>query len=612
MKKLKYILSTLIITLLSLNVSAVNCDGYSAWTSGGQSANAYRTYAGSLYQNNSGSNGWDGAGDNPSVNGDWTLIGVCSNDPAVTTQNSSAITSSTMTFNGTVTSNSGFAISDRGFIYGTNQADVEASEIGALVGSSTTVSEGGTTVSTYTKAITGLCPGITYYVMSYATNSEGSGYEGSSISATTSTPGTFTTVQDGAFSSADTWGGCSAPDLTLGHTINIGHTLTSSGFILREGTDVVITTGGTLTNTGTVTLGGSGGITSLTVDAGGTLSTTNIGYSSASVLTTNGTTTITGTLTVDAVGTFNTSGTTTIGTIDNNNGDFNQTAGIVTVTNNYDCEADCDFDQSGGAMDVTGDFKVHGSGESHMDGTLDVGTVIMHHNGYMDGSGVLTYASSDVNPDNSGAYISCVGGVKYDDNGGTAFPDLIASPWDLNNCSTLPVELLSFEVKLVKNTVKIQWVTGSEINNDYFEVQTSKNGVDWETIHVIQGAGNSTDIINYVAYDYKIDNYEVKYYRLKQFDYDGKNETSPIRLVNFGENSFFEAYTSGNNILVKASFSELAVINLYDTQGNSVWIKVLNDENVIEVPIDGLSGGMYFITALIDGAFYSKKILISM
>ena len=539
-------LTLLILLLFTLSAWSVNCDGYTAWTSGGQSANAYRTYAGSLYQNNSGSNGWDGAGDNPSVNGDWTLIGVCSNDPAVTTQNSSAITTTTMTFNGTVTNNSGFAITDRGFIYGTNQADVEASEIGTLVGSSTNVSEGGTSVSTYSKSMSGLCPGITYYIMAYATNSEGSGYEGSSVSATTSTPGTFTTVQDGAFSSADTWGGCGVPDLTLGHTINIGHTLTSTSLTISEGTNIVVTSGGTLTNTGTITLSGSEAVSTILVNSGGTVTTSNVGFTSSGSITNDGTFNITSTLNISNNATFNSSGTSTINNLDNNVGDFNQTAGIVDVTTNYDCATDCDFDQSGGSMAVGGNYTVWGSGESHMDGTLDVsGTVVMDNDGYMDGSGILTYVTSNVNPNNGAAYISCVGGVKYDDNVNSAHSSLPASPWDLNTCTTLPVELLSFEVKRIDAKLVIyKWVTGSEINNDYFEVQTSKNGVDWETIHVIQGAGNSSDVLSYSIRS-ELQNYT--YAKLKQVDYNGDYSYSNITPIG---NPNYKFYIQNNNMVM--------------------------------------------------------------
>ena len=313
---------------------------------------------------------------------------------------------------------------------------------------------------------------------------------------------------------------------------------------------------------------------------------------------------------IDGVANFNTSGTATIGNIDNNNGDFNQTAGTVTVSGWYDCANDCDFDQSGGAMTVTGNFKVWGSGESHMDGTLDVGTVIMDNNGYMDGTGVLTYGSSNVNASNSGAYIACTGPVKYDDNALTAWSSLPASSWDLNTCTSLPIELLSFDVKLIKGVVQIEWITGSEINNDYFEIQVSRNGVDWETIETVKGAGNSFDVIRYSSYDAMISGYDIKYYRLTQFDFDGQNETSQIRLVNFNNDTFFEAFSNGRDIIIKTSFKEKVTVNVNDINGKVVRTNVMSGDNVTYVPTHDLSGGLYFISVIADGVLLCKRVLV--
>lgn len=611
MKGLKYIILFFVITFTSLNVNAYNCTGVTAWTpNSGYSGGDIRTYGGIAYRN-SAANGWDGSGvgHTPPTNGHWTPLGACSAEPAVTTTDPpTAVTSTSMTLRGNVTDQGGSAVLERGFIYGTNYTDVDNSSSTSLQGSSLNVTQTGTT-GAYTKGISSLCPAQIYYYKAYAKNSTDEGY-GNVEDHTTSSPGTFTTTQAGAFSSAATWGGCSPPSLTINHTINIGHAVTSSGLTITEGTDLVVTSGGNLTNTGTITLGGTGSIATVTVDAGGTITTTNVGYTSAGVVTNNGTFNITGELDISSVGTFNTSGTATITNIDNNNGDFNQTAGTVTVSGWYDCSNDCDFDQSGGAMTVSGNFKVWGSGESHMDGTLDVGTVIMDNNGYMDGTGVLTYTSSNVNANNSGAYIACVGNIKYDDNVLSAWSSLPASAWDLNTCTTLPIELLSFEVKLVKDLVLIEWVTGSEINNDYFEVQASRDGIEWETIKIVQGAGNSFDVIHYSSYDMLIDGYDIKYYRLTQFDFDGKNETSQIRMVNFNSETFFDVNSNNTDIIIKTSFDKETIVNIHNINGKVIRTKVMRGDNVTYVPTYGLSGSLYFVSAIVDGFLYSEKILV--
>ncbi len=91
----------------------------------------------------------------------------------------------------------------------------------------------------------------------------------------------------------------------------------------------------------------------------------------------------------------------------------------------------------------------------------------------------------------------------------------------------LPIQLLSFTGKNegVKN--KLEWITASELNNDYFTLDHSIDGVNFETVITKEGAGNSNAVINYDAYDYSP--YVGKtYYRLKQTDYDGKFTYSSI------------------------------------------------------------------------------------
>jgi len=95
----------------------------------------------------------------------------------------------------------------------------------------------------------------------------------------------------------------------------------------------------------------------------------------------------------------------------------------------------------------------------------------------------------------------------------------------------LPIELLSFEAKISGEVINLVWTTASETNNDYFTVERSKNGLDFEDIIKMDGAGTSGRGITYLAVD---DNPlpNVSYYRLKQTDYDGTFTYSKIVAVN--------------------------------------------------------------------------------
>ena len=96
----------------------------------------------------------------------------------------------------------------------------------------------------------------------------------------------------------------------------------------------------------------------------------------------------------------------------------------------------------------------------------------------------------------------------------TSFSQFIVS----STTSPLPITLLEFTAKRISNEdVRLDWKTATEINNLGFEIESSRDGVNFEKIAFVDGAGNSVDIR---SYDYTHRNTEVAYYRLKQIDTD--------------------------------------------------------------------------------------------
>lgn len=107
------------------------------------------------------------------------------------------------------------------------------------------------------------------------------------------------------------------------------------------------------------------------------------------------------------------------------------------------------------------------------------------------------------------------------------------TPLEIEVCqvTTLPVELVSFSAKAVENRVEIEWVTASERNNDYFTIERSKDGIDFEEVARVDGAGNSTSTLYYQSVDFNP--YQgTSYYRLKQTDFDGQTKTFEAVSVN--------------------------------------------------------------------------------
>jgi hypothetical protein len=96
----------------------------------------------------------------------------------------------------------------------------------------------------------------------------------------------------------------------------------------------------------------------------------------------------------------------------------------------------------------------------------------------------------------------------------------------------LPVELLYIEGVTYPFSNNLKWATASEQNSDYFSIERSTNGQEWNHITNIPSSVNSTEKINY-SYSDNIDQPIIHYYRLVQYDIDGKFEIyGPIMLDN--------------------------------------------------------------------------------
>ena len=92
----------------------------------------------------------------------------------------------------------------------------------------------------------------------------------------------------------------------------------------------------------------------------------------------------------------------------------------------------------------------------------------------------------------------------------------------------LPIELTSFTVSPTVNGYTFNWVTASEVENDYFTLEFSENGEEFIAIDYVSGAGTTSET---TEYDYVWDakpTADVLYFRLKQTDYNGEFTYSDI------------------------------------------------------------------------------------
>ncbi len=99
-----------------------------------------------------------------------------------------------------------------------------------------------------------------------------------------------------------------------------------------------------------------------------------------------------------------------------------------------------------------------------------------------------------------------------------------------NNISPLPVTLVSFTGKVNENRqTELNWQTAGEVDNNYFVVQRSLDGANFDDLDFVAGNGDTDALINYRFLDNQIPDMAGNlFYRLKQVDFSGSFEYSPI------------------------------------------------------------------------------------
>ena len=159
--------------------------------------------------------------------------------------------------------------------------------------------------------------------------------------------------------------------------------------------------------------------------------------------------------------------------------------------------------------------------------------------------------------------------------------------WTLvDNRFVLPVELTSFNAKCDGDKVNIYWITASESNNDFFEIERSSDGINFiYVLKVNSQNSNSSQPLNYTAQDNNPLNSK-SYYRLKQVDKDGKYSYSSLVTVSCQSAIvvspvvavFPNPATNNITIDIKALPGKKSIM-IYDVIGQEMVNKTLESQN---------------------------------
>lgn len=190
-------------------------------------------------------------------------------------------------------------------------------------------------------------------------------------------------------------------------------------------------------------------------------------------------------------------------------------------------------------------------------------------------------------------------------------------PCEYGSGMGLPVELVEFKaVHSASKNVRINWVTESEINNDFFILEKSKDGSIFNEIAVIRGNGTKSSRTEYAV----TDNSESTtiYYRLSQVDFNGDRKTfNPIVLsppiFKSNELTIYPNPAKENqDIYIKHNFvEEYTKVELRDISGKILFEKQL-EKSGPDLKLDNkLPTGIYFLNFRSASENITEKLIVA-
>jgi len=179
----------------------------------------------------------------------------------------------------------------------------------------------------------------------------------------------------------------------------------------------------------------------------------------------------------------------------------------------------------------------------------------------------------------------------------------------------LPVELVSFTGSLQDDGCHLSWHTASERNNSHFEVESSRNGIFFETIGRVAGNGTS-DLLHTYAFLHRSPQPGTNYYRLRQVDFDGNEEYSNVISLEIEKQGSFSVWPNpaqqGTPVSINTDFIGEAKLAIYDLMGRELWsaMRSLDGPTSTQLDLTGICGSGTYLLVVQGGQEHWRELII--
>lgn len=194
--------------------------------------------------------------------------------------------------------------------------------------------------------------------------------------------------------------------------------------------------------------------------------------------------------------------------------------------------------------------------------------------------------------------------ASYGDN------DCVLSP------TILPVSLISFGGFALETSNHLEWITEREVNNDFFEIKRSIDGVNFE--HVSKIPSTYIKDKSYYTFEDPFLESGYVYYQLFQTDLDGKKQFLDEIVIyrkNENENTVFPNPSTGKITVSLNNSKSNSLIQYYVSNQNGTLVKEeivgnFTNENLISFDFSDLSKGVYTLHLVFEEKIEQKKFIL--
>jgi hypothetical protein len=187
----------------------------------------------------------------------------------------------------------------------------------------------------------------------------------------------------------------------------------------------------------------------------------------------------------------------------------------------------------------------------------------------------------------------------------------------IGGANVLPIKLLYFNARPDNSQVDLGWGTATESNNNYFTIERSHDGVNFDSLMRVNSLafdGNSSTQLDYTAVD-PSPLQGTSFYRLKQTDLDGNAQYSNVESVYFGQHTAVSAYPnpSAGTLYVSGLPTDQSTLKAewYDIGGRLLLQQMVAVQGGIAMLTTHFANGVYVLKfQSADGTVIAKNVLI--